>query len=212
MASRSTKSGKKGGVGGAAHHKKKYTNTKKLRSNPTIQKRAHALKKQLKKATGAQRGTLCEVAVPQEYSKPTNNEIIDLCRRIRDPDDATLTTKIMWSMQKGTKGQEPDSFRRKYGVSANTIYSYLKDDKWKQLAASDEADRDGSGQKPLLGIHTEDVLMCVLTVGHRSGTPYKDQEVMLYAAKIATKWGLVNHVTKEKYTEDADMSSWFRVC
>ena len=60
-------------------------------------------------------------------------------------------------------------------------------------------------------MHIEDVMMRVLCIAHRSGVPYKDKEIMSYAAKIATKLKLVNHVTQLPYTTDADMTSWFRV-
>ena len=56
-----------------------------------------------------------------------------------DPDDP-LTTQLMWSMHNGTKGEEKGSFEKKFGISANTLYTYLKNDRWRTLTASDEVD------------------------------------------------------------------------
>ena len=201
----------KGSVGGKGAHKpRRYENTKYTRTNPAIEKRNQRVKKQLSKGAGATRGTVVNVAVPTTYTKPSNNVIIELCKRVTDPDDP-LTTQLMWSMHNGTKGEEKGSFEKKFGISANTLYTYLKNDRWRTLTASDEVDRPSSGQPPLLGVHIEDVMMRVLCIAHRSGVPYKDKEIMSYAAKIATKLKLVNHVTQLPYTTDADMTSWFRV-
>lgn len=202
--------------GGNAHKKKEYGNTKTGRTNPTKYARASKIRKQVAAAgRGVKRGKVIKIRAPTEYAQLSNDAITKLGRMF-EGNPPELTTAAMWSMDRGTKGKTAGSWLVKYKIPAQTMYKWLKKDatgkpRWQKLVASAVVERNTAGTPPLLGRDIEDVLLRAVVLAHRHGVPFKDHEVMGYAAGCATAAGLVNHVTKLPYTEDADMRSWLNV-
>ena len=173
-----------------------------------VNKRGPTLAEKTAQVQGkTKRGSKVTVKVKQSYGAAKDYTLKDVLKLCLMVEAGSLTTAKMRELDK--KGL----WTMTYKVPASTLYRWLatpkgsSEPRWRALQEENALPR--AGRAPLLG-RAEHVLMCVATIAQRAHMPYHHMAIKAMAREMAIQLGAIDPRTKKTYTEESDMTGWYR--
>ena len=194
---------KKGTTGGACGRK----GAKFGGMRHTRKKQPGPVEKKAKQQNKIKRGAQVVVAVKQEYAAGKKYDVGDVLKICRLIDSGKMSKADMLAASK--KGV----WLPKWRVPAKTIYHWMGKEKgeaeprWHKLAKDGKL--PSAGRECVLG-RADHVLMCAVIMQHRARVPYKAAAIKLLARRMLIELGAVDPATKKAYTEESDLTGWYR--